>query len=627
MKKILLVFLLFIQNAYAQDNPFEGLEKQLVAENKDDKKLELLSKLFTVSLNHDLHKALAYAKQGVALADKNGNKNWQPKFYEILGRAYSNLLELDSAAIFLDKAMSGYKETKNLIGQANTHFRISWLYKKRGNIEEGMKLDLEGLKLMEQSGDQSGICKAYNKVTEDLTRQGRLKEAMDYANKAISLAKKTGIPYDMLFANFIAANVYIAMEDNQQAFEYYSKAVELTPLEGFNNMEMASLMNSKGNSLKHLKRYPEALKDYEYAYTLSKKLAMPAGISAGLANLGEVNLLMGNYEKALGYQLETIALQEKDSDYTNLTENYLHASSIYEQMGNYKYALDYQKKALLLRDSIASVESDAAMSELLTQYETKKKEDRILEQEYKLSQQRLVQWLVIGVALLLAAFLFFVYRSYRNRTKTNRLLAARNAENELLLKEIHHRVKNNLEVVSGLLALHSASIDDPHAKETMQESQNRVQSIGIVHQKLYLGSNLGAIEMKDYFINLGESVLESFGANKRIIIECAMENLDLDIDTAVPLGLIVNELLTNTLKYAFPKGSDGKVRIRLIKQQDGILHLEFSDNGAGKSGVIQGSGFGSQLLSLLTRQLRGTMREETGKGTSIIFDFKTEEAA
>jgi two-component system, sensor histidine kinase PdtaS len=336
---------------------------------------------------------------------------------------------------------------------------------------------------------------------------------------------------------------------------------------------------------------------------------------------------MGNYEKALPYQLETVRLQLRDSDYTNLTENYLHVSDIYEHLGNYKLSLQYQKNALKLRDSLASVKSDEAMSKLLTQYETKKKEATITAQQVQLSQQRRVQWLVIGVVVLLAGFLVFGYRSYRARNKSNRLLAAKNAENELLLKEIHHRVKNNLEVVSGLLALQSSQIDDPHTKEAMQESQNRVQSIGIVHQKLYQGTNLGAIEMKDYFLNLSESILDSFGAEKRVTIECAMEKLDVDIDTAVPLGLIVNELLTNTLKYAFPQGRDGKVLIRLEKRKDGMLHLEVSDNGVGKSGVTQGTGFGGQLVSLLTQQLSGSMREETKNGTTIFFDFNMDKVA
>jgi len=175
--------------------------------------------------------------------------------------------------------------------------------------------------------------------------------------------------------------------------------------------------------------------------------------------------------------------------------------------------------------------------------------------------------------------------------------------------------------------LQSAQIDDPNTKEAMQAGQNRVHSIGIVHQKLYQGENLGHIEMKDYLINLSESILDSFGADKRVTVECAMDQLEVDIDTAVPLGLIVSELLTNTLKYAFPEGQKGKVQIKLQRQTNGVLHLEVSDNGVGKSGITHGTGFGGQLVALLTQQLSGTMKEEIKDGTHIYFDFKPVKAA
>ena len=626
MKKFYLLSILFVQFAYGQTTAYDSLEKRLAVEKNNDVKLELLSQLVNVSFNYSLDKALTYAEKGVSLADRTNSKIWQPYFYETRGRVHSNLMQFDSASIYLNKAMAAYKANNDKKGQANTYFRIGWIYKRKGDIEKGMNEDMQGLRLMESIGDGAGISKAYNRLSEDLARQGRLKEALQYAMQSIDLSIKNDARYELLFAYFMAANTYIAMNENVQSLTYYNKAVDLIPGAGLNNMELASLLNSRGNALKHLNRYVEALKDYEAALALAKKMNLPFGISSGIANLGEVNLLMGNYEKALGYQLETVRMQERDSDYSNLKENYMHVSSIYEQLGDYKNSLYYQKKALTLRDSLAPAESDAAMSELLTKYETEKKEATITSQMNELSQQRRVQWLGAGLVVLLAVFLFFGYRSYRNRTKTNKLLAAKNAENELLLKEIHHRVKNNLEVVSGLLALQSAQIDDPNTKEAMQESQNRVQSIGIVHQKLYQGTNLGSIEMKDYFLNLSECILDSFGAAKRVTIECSMEKINIDIDTAVPLGLIVNELLTNTLKYAFPHGQDGKVLIKLQKNKDG-LHLEVSDNGVGKSGLTQGTGFGGQLISLLTRQLGGSMREETTNGTSIFFDFKIDKAA
>jgi two-component sensor histidine kinase len=106
-----------------------------------------------------------------------------------------------------------------------------------------------------------------------------------------------------------------------------------------------------------------------------------------------------------------------------------------------------------------------------------------------------------------------------------------------------------------------------------------------------------------------------------------MENFDLDIDTAIPLGLIINELITNTIKYAFPNNQKGKLVIKLEKQHDTILHLVVSDNGVGKSGITHGTGFGGQLISLLTQQLNGTMIEENQNGTTVIFDFKLKKVA
>ena len=134
--------------------------------------------------------------------------------------------------------------------------------------------------------------------------------------------------------------------------------------------------------------------------------------------------------------------------------------------------------------------------------------------------------------------------------------------------------------------------------------------------------------MKDYLLNLSESILDSFGATGKINLELAMEHLNLDIDTAVPLGLIINELITNTVKYAFPNNQNGTLTIKLEKQlEKNMLHLVVSDNGVGKSGNIQGTGFGGQLISLLTNQLNGTMTEENHDGTTVIFDFKMKKVA
>ncbi len=627
MRKLILLICLSPNLLYSQPTSLDSLERLFTSAQADTQRLELLQQMANVASGVDIKAALPYARRGIALAERIGDKNWQPKFYATQGRIHANLSQLDSANLSLERAMTGYTAIGNKKGQISTYFMIAWVHKRKGEFEKATATDLYALRVAEEIGDQKSIARALEEVSDDLRNQGRSAEALDYARRAIEICQKNNFQEELPYTLRYAGDACIALNDPAQALQYYNQALDLTRSISPNPLSIADIINCRGNAYKRLGRYAEALEDYKVCLANSEKGNYPGGIYTATGNLGEVNLLMGNYGEALPYQLKTIEMQEKDGDVGNLVENYGHASTIYEKLGDYKNALLYQKKARVLRDSTASLQSDAQMSELRTKYETEKKEATIAAQGQQISQQKLVQWLGFGVVALLGGLLVFGYRSYRVRTKSNQLLAAKNTENELLLKEIHHRVKNNLEIVSSLLALQSAQIDDQGVKDAMQEGQNRVQSIGIVHQKLYQRDNLAAIEMKDYFINLSESILDSFGAEDRVTIECAMDQLDVDIDTAVPLGLIVNELLTNTLKYAFPNGQKGQVRIKLEKKSDNILHLEVADNGVGKSGVTQGTGFGGQLVSLLTRQLSGTMREEVEHGTTVFFDFNLKKAA
>jgi two-component sensor histidine kinase len=627
MKLKLLIFLLFPFIIHSQQATLAELELKLNSEKNQTKKLEIISEMVNTVFGNDMKQALDLAKKGVQLADEVNDKNWQPKFYEMEGRMHANLLQLDSANLFFDKAMKGYKAIDDVKGQASTSFKMAWVLKKKGEYEKAMQKNIYALKLMESIDDKAGICDAMTRISWDLTKQNRLNEALDYAEKAIDMAEKNNLTSEFFYVYNNAGDVAIAMGKNQLSLDYFNKAAAIVKEQNLGLTSQVDIGNSQGNALKRLGRYDEAIRFYTNCLKMAKKANYQNGINTVTANLGEINLLKGNYKDALPYLLETIQLQEANNDYSNLIENYHHTSTIYKKLNEFESALAYKQKAYNLRDSIGSIESDAKMSELLTKYETEKKEETIAFQEDKIAQQKLVQYLGIIVVGLLVGLLIFGFISYRNRSKSNRLLAQKNAENELLMKEIHHRVKNNLEIVSSLLALQSAQIDDSKTKEAMTEGQNRVNSISIVHQKLYQGTNLGSIEMKDYFLNLSENILDSFGAENKVTLNLAMDKLDLDIDTAVPLGLIINELLTNTIKYAFPEGNKGTITIKLEKQNDQHLHLVVTDNGIGKSGITHGTGFGTQLVSLLTQQLNGTMKEESENGTTHIFDFKLRKAA
>ena len=635
-KFLLIILLLCFQFTFSQNQKIDSLANLLQNEKDYRIKLKLLSELVTLQSQTDFEKAIVYSRQGITLSENTKDAEWQPTFYEMHGRIHANLLELDSASFYFNKALVGYKSIDNKKGQATTLFKIGWINKRKGDIEQALKVDLEALKLMEAIDDITGIAGAYSRISEDLNNQGRHNEALEYALKTIKLCKQNHLDTELVYAYTSAGDSYLALGNFQESYNYFNEAINLAKTLNFSVYDLLNFSNNRANSLKRMGKYQEAKKEYETTLTKAKEVNYENAIYVITANLGEVTMLLGNYEEALNYQLQTVELQETNGDVSNLTENYGHVSTIYEKLGNYAKALEYQKKARVMRDSTAAIESDKVMSNLLTKYETVKKEETIKTQEAKISQQQKTQILYITIAGLLTLSLIGMFSSIKNiRKKREKLLALnielekKNKQNELLLKEIHHRVKNNLELVKSLIALQSAQLEDSATKDAMIASQNRVQSMGIIHQKLYQGTNLGSIEMKDYFLNLSEGILDTFNTEDQVKIECAMDNLELDVDTAVPIGLIVNELLTNALKYAFPDNKKGNIKISLLQDKPDILTLKVVDNGIGKVHGItpKGTGFGSQLIKLLTQQLNGEMQEENTNGTSVLFHFKLHNAA
>jgi len=368
----------------------------------------------------------------------------------------------------------------------------------------------------------------------------------------------------------------------------------------------------------------QALKILE-SYAITTNSITPYGY--GL--LGDLNLKDKRYDEAIANY------KKSKSGYLLLNNRFASESmsqylgEAYQQKGDLREALLHFRKYFDETLNFEKEKNERSLRENELQI-------NLLKQEKQLTQKQ-NQQTIYSIALLIVAVLFaWSYWNYTAKQKSNKLLAIlnanlesknllldkKNAENEILLKEIHHRVKNNLVVISSLLELQSEQIEDPNIKEAIKDGQNRVNSIGIVHRKLYQYENIGYIDMKEYVLSLSESILSGFSTEGRIHLELIIEKFDLDIDTAIPIGLIINELLTNSLKYAFPKGEKGTITIKLEKQNDGTLNLEISDNGIGKSDSIQGTGFGGQLISLLTNQLNGSLKEILQNGTTIIFDFK-----
>jgi two-component sensor histidine kinase/CBS domain-containing protein len=197
-------------------------------------------------------------------------------------------------------------------------------------------------------------------------------------------------------------------------------------------------------------------------------------------------------------------------------------------------------------------------------------------------------------------------------------------EKEILLKEIHHRVKNNLQIISSLLRLQSSYIKDEEARLLFKDSQNRIRSMALIHEKLYQSKDLSKVNFVDYIRDLSKNLLRSYSANTQLLtVESQLDSIPLSIDTAIPCGLIVNELVSNALKHAFPNASsDNRITIELQSQKKDQLTLIVSDNGVGFPEDLnfrKTKSLGLELVCTLAEQLSGTIELNSSQGTS----FKT----
>ena len=348
--------------------------------------------------------------------------------------------------------------------------------------------------------------------------------------------------------------------------------------------------------------------------------------------LADIAVEEKEFDVAIPYYQKVIELS-KANNFKSFSIEVLEAmSKAYEGKGDLKNALDFARQ--YNEKNLANVQEKNKRS--LRENEL---QINVLNQEKELIKNRETQTVFFICFIVGAALLSFLFWNFKQKQKhnlkletlnlnlkdKNNLLDKKVAENELLLKEIHHRVKNNLEIVSSLLELQSSQLDDPTVQAAMLSSQNRVHSMGIIHQKLYQSEHLTSIEMRDYFINLGENIRQSFNADGKVKIDCNMPELVLDVDTAISIGLISNELLTNAFKYAFEGKPSGQINISLKKHDSDKdrLELRISDDGIGKiiNSPSKGTGFGTMLIDLLTKQLNGKLSYSVDKGTLVSLIF------
>lgn len=619
-------FMLLTKLCLANDQPFMKAEV--------DSTIQWLEEhLYEDSIRHTLHTT---ALEIAATLQSPQQKDRLAKVHQLLAdwHDYYNEFGRDSALYHQQKALELYQSGGDQKSQAEAHISLSGIYINQSNFKLAEEQIFKALAIFESLGDQNGQGVAYRKIAQIYMVTEAPERALEYDRRALELLKATEDHYNTCLSLMNMTMSYNQLKEYDKALAAADECLQILEDENMDQFGIEARMYAfRGDSYRDLKNYDAAKADYTKAWEIIKSVVGEERATEWEMSIAEVMVLQENYAEALPILLRATQVFE-EREYVQQWIPYPILIECYKGLGDYENALIYAEKLTAARDSMYARQIENLEAEGLLKYESGKKDEAIAQRDELIRQKNQVQLLSFSLAGLFAVMLASLFYNFRKNKRQSRQLAllnsdleTRNQEKEVLLKEIHHRVKNNLQLISSLLSLQSFSIGDHAVKNAILDSQSRVKSMSLIHQKLYRGDNLAAVKMKNYFETLSDSLVDAYAEDfENVEVNLEMNNIELDVDHAIPLGLITNELITNSLKYAFPDKRPGVINIHLDRDQERLV-LEVSDNGVGPGKAASSDefagGFGSELVEMLTQQLRGTLEQEYASGfcTRITFPY------
>lgn len=549
---------------------------------------------------------------------------------------YLNTGEVKKGLANIDEAIN-YANASNKVDWLPYSYTIKMeLLMVAGRTKESAELATVRAKKYHDAGDFYNESEAYQMLSSISASLGNHELTMIYDSTAIALARKS--------ENVgLLASVLCSTSDNYNLLGYPEKGLILAEEalviaeENELEFEIGNALSARADANTSLGNYTKALKDYD----LLKEREGDQGYSWWMVSRGILLQRIGRHDEARKLLLEAASIIKKTSNNPlELKRCYQALQTVGLNQAQYDSVAWYGKLMEAEQDSLQAAANIKSLLELEEKYKAEEKEAEIRLQEEKLARQiqeeqlarQRVKLYVSICGLLLALIGGIIFFRLSQRLKRSNLEKVKLlTDKETLIGEIHHRVKNNLQVVSSLLQLQRRGLksDDKTGREALLESQSRVGAMGLIHVKLYQGKEVTSVHMPEYIEDLGETLLDAYRLEEQVEIFYDVADINLDVDIAIHLGLIINELVTNSMKYAFPKGQEGTIEIALYRENDQLL-LVVTDNGVGIAGAkkrTDSTSFGSNLIGLLTKKLKGEVEIMEGQGYSVGIRFPEQRLA
>lgn len=588
--------------------------------------------------NYYYEEAIPILTTSILVAKERNDTLSQAFFHKLLSTHYYHVNNYDSSYSQLDKAYILYGLLKNKSEQGIINVRKARIEYNLGNYEKALEYSFKALEQHKEAGDLKKIAISYLQLGNTFFYLTNYRESKQYYELAALLFQNNGNDYGYYEA---ISNVGL-VEIKQKKFRIgINKQLEALKFLKKNNyaIDAGVTYNFLVDAYLGLSQYDSSAYYSKLAKNEFSKADYQQGIGECYLNDAKIFFEKKQFNEALTSAISCYDIATENS-YFELSEdvNY-QLYKIYKKLNNESKSFIHLENYLTIKDSLNFnpyvLQSDALKYQLEAEEAHLKQQfaeerAKIQAEKSRKTRQQLIITLIIATITLISLFVT-IYYLYKNNKLTNNIslqreqIAEQLKQREALLSEIHHRVKNNLQVIRSMLSLQNQYISDDSLKKIIEECKGRITSMSLIHESLYKKQDFKEALFNKYIEELIPQLVETYGTDEhKIQLIMDLEPIKLSLDDSIPCGLIINEIISNSLKYAFPNEGEGDIKIEL-KQQDGIVDLIISDNGVGLEGEIDFDSyesFGFLLIETLASQLEAEMSMSTQNGFSYHFKWE-----
>ncbi|TVR83966.1 MAG: hypothetical protein EA409_01985 [Saprospirales bacterium] len=620
----------FLSTLSASPQILDSLKRQLPYVASDTNKVWMLRDIAYYFQSEAPDSAVIFARRGFQLAR---TLNFYPgqiwNLYQE-GLAYEFLNNVDTALNIYDRAIGLAFESRDDISRAKLYNIMGVAHYFDGNFTEAINNYSRGYSLSDSIGYNEGLGHALNNLGVIYRKQRRFDRALEIYNRSLEVKQMEKDTGGIIISQYNIGLSHSYLGNYEESLTNLLKALELAENYKDISWDKSHVEIAIGVAYYNLGEYDLA-KSYLLRGTKGISNKGSAEYVSAIAYLGALKIQEGGYSEGME-NIEYAWDIASRSGIRVLQRDVLKQRALSAEIaGFHDISTESWRKFSELNDEINSEASNWAVEEMNARFELQDKEMTIALQNLELEREkaRKNRYLISGSFSLLlflvsAVFLYFFWKQKEQlKIAFSQKEAALN-KNDLLLREMHHRTKNNLQLLNSLLSLQERNTPNIQVQAALQSSRDSVGAISLLHHQLYQNDDFRKVAMCPYLKDLVNYFKGAFGLEERgININYHCGDITLDTDFAIPVGLTINELVTNSVKHAFNGQSRGTVFVSLSKSSDNKLELEVRDNGLGmKQANSFANGTGSELLRIFSQRFNASVRhEQLCPGTAVKFEM------